>query len=237
MTRLAEYITAAFILSLRAQHPDELPQTWEDLSAIVNARVGYGVEQSPLRAGVELAREWGLAEIYEDQYAGDSLDFRSLHKTDYIIKVQSSVLDQAFRGGYGWLQRVFSNPAFWIDLDRQVDGLSAKAIQDSEAPASDRVVTFSDNQVDDLERQTTEVIDAVAGRNQIGDDPGLREILLGQLRAGRELIRVGSVKLFVLQVTLIDALSYLSRRYEKEAIGALASALLSVLLKQIGLDN
>lgn len=103
-------------------------------------------------------------------------------------------------------------------------------------PASDRIVTFSDNQISDLDGKVTSVIDAVTGQNQINDIPGTRELVLGQLKASRELIRAGSVRLYILEIALIRTLKTLAQRYEKEAIGALATALLSALAKYLGID-
>lgn len=109
-------------------------------------------------------------------------------------------------------------------------------ISGDRAPASDRIVSFSDNQSFDLDQMTSEVIEAVSVQNQIDGAPGLREIVLGQLKAGRELIRAGSSRLYLLELTLIHTLQFLVRRYEREAIGGLASALIVVLLKHIGMD-
>lgn len=118
-----------------------------------------------------------------------------------------------------------------------------EALQDEQAsadvvstvPASDRIVTLSDNQVLELDTATTEIIDAVTSQNQIGESPGLRELFLGQLKAGRELIRSGSAKAYLIQITLIDTLVYLAKRYENEVIGGLAAALVEALLKYFGI--
>lgn len=107
----------------------------------------------------------------------------------------------------------------------------------TQAPAADRIVTFSDNQVEELDQQSSELIQAVEEKNQIDGEPGLRELIVGQLKAGRELIRAGSFRLFFLQLTLIETLEFLAKRYEKEAIGGLAAALIAALLKHIGLDS
>ena len=105
------------------------------------------------------------------------------------------------------------------------------------APASDRVVSFSDNEILDLDAKSTELIDQLSKQNQIAETPGLRELILGQLKAGRELIRAGSVRLFVLQVTLLESLTYLAKKYDGEIVGALAGQLIEALLKLIGIDS
>jgi len=139
--------------------------------------------------------------------------------------------------GSSWLNRALEGLRKRVDELGTLDALRNKPdISVPLVPASDRVVTFSDNQVTILEEQTTAVIDAVSAQNQIDDDPGLRELILGQLKAGRELIRAGSFRLYFLELTLIETLRLLAKRYEKEAIGGLASALIAALIKHIGID-
>ena len=101
-------------------------------------------------------------------------------------------------------------------------------------PASDRVVSLTHNQVSELELATTEIIEAVEDQNKIGDSKGVRELVLGQLKAGRELVRAGCVRAYLVHITLIETLSFLAKRYEKETIGALATALIDALLKYFG---
>jgi len=71
--------------------------------------------------------------------------------------------------------------------------------------------------------------------NAIDGDPGLRAVVLGGLKAGRELIRAGAFKLYAIEVTLIEALKFLAKRYEHAAIGALASVLISALASHLGI--
>ncbi|GEN98775.1 hypothetical protein NSE01_06080 [Novosphingobium sediminis] len=105
----------------------------------------------------------------------------------------------------------------------------------SDFPASDRTVSLNHNQISQFDEQTSELIDAVERLNGIDGESGFREIIIGQLKAGRELIRAGNFKLYALQWTLIEGLKFLALRYEKETVGALAGALLAVLVKQVGL--
>ncbi len=143
------------------------------------------------------------------------------------------------RAGPKFVTAYLANPEFWrayqSNENEDLDGLYLDSQYN--APASDRIVNFNDNQISDLDEQTTRVIEAVSTQNQIDDEPGLREVILGQLKAGRELIRAGSFRIFFLEATLIQSLTFLVKRYEKEAIGALAAALLGALLKHIGIDG
>lgn len=104
------------------------------------------------------------------------------------------------------------------------------------APGSDRIVTFTDNEANDLASQTDKIISAVEDKNSVEGEPGLREILLGQLRAGKELILAGRVRLHLFEITLIQTLQFLAKKYEHELIGAIASTLIQALAKHIGID-
>jgi len=115
--------------------------------------------------------------------------------------------------------------------DEQIEG-----VDDLVVPASDRVVSLNHNQVSELDGQATEVIDLVWAQNAIEGAPGLRERILGQLKAGRELIRAGEFRLYLLQVTLIETLKWLADNYAKEAIGVLAVELLKALARHLGVD-
>ncbi|AEG48237.1 hypothetical protein Sphch_0542 [Sphingobium chlorophenolicum L-1] len=177
----------------------------------------------------------------QDPFAGDFVDVNSM-VAEMQFKVHAvgdrlSVFGLVDRAGQKFVTAYLANPEFWraYQSGGTEDGLYLDS--SSSAPASDRIVNFNDNQISDLDSQTTQIIEAVSAQNQIDDEPGLREVILGQLKAGRELIRAGSFRIFVLEATLIQSLTFLVKRYEKEAIGALAAALLGALLKHIGIDG
>ena len=117
--------------------------------------------------------------------------------------------------------------------ESSTDGVEQPQV-DLEVPASDRLVTLSHNEISAFEEQTSEVISHVEKLNGIEGPPGFREVLLGQLRAGRELIRAGSFKIYLAQITLIETLLFLAKRYERETVGVLAAALAAALVKQFG---
>ncbi|MEM7690652.1 MAG: hypothetical protein AAF291_16685 [Pseudomonadota bacterium] len=103
-------------------------------------------------------------------------------------------------------------------------------------PASDRLVTVSHNQSEELEKEIDKVLCEVEAFNSVDGEDGLREAVIGQLKAGRELIRAGWFKVYTLEVTLLSALRFLAERYEKEAVGALAAGLIAALIKHFGLS-
>ncbi len=100
-------------------------------------------------------------------------------------------------------------------------------------PASDRIVSLDHNQIDYIEAPLLEVIDALSADNGDPDSLGYRERILGQLKAGRELIISGTFRAWLLKETLLTALGELIQRYSGAAIGIAASKLLELLLEQI----
>ncbi|PZQ94414.1 MAG: hypothetical protein DI533_22335 [Cereibacter sphaeroides] len=101
------------------------------------------------------------------------------------------------------------------------------------APASDRIVAFNHNQVEEAVGAITPVIEALEADNGSPDQPGLRERILGQLRAGVELIRVGEFKAYLVYLTVVRGLGELIQKYGNPAIAKLADALLGAIVSQI----
>jgi hypothetical protein len=97
-------------------------------------------------------------------------------------------------------------------------------------PASDRIVKLDHNQISAAESPISELLGALERDNGDPDQPGFRERLLGQIRAGRELIRSGEFRAYLLYETLVRALGELVTRYKDPTISALANALLGALV-------
>ena len=100
-------------------------------------------------------------------------------------------------------------------------------------PAADRVVKLNHNQVEQVERPIGEIVSALEKDNGDPDQPGFRERILGEIKAGRELIRAGEFRAFLLYETLVRALGELIKRYKNPAIVALAEALLGAVVSQM----
>jgi hypothetical protein len=100
-------------------------------------------------------------------------------------------------------------------------------------PASDRIVSLSDNQTEELESATERLIDALIPENAIDGDAPKRDRFLGQLRAGRELIRSKTLSAYLLYQTLMQMLGQLIEKYKGNAIGETAKQLWGLLLKHI----
>lgn len=99
-------------------------------------------------------------------------------------------------------------------------------------PASDRIVTIDDNQIRSFEEPIDEIVSKLEQDNGVPDAPGVKERLLGQIKAGRELLRAGNFRAYLLYATLIKALAELIERYKGHAIAMVAASLIDLLVKQ-----
>jgi len=113
------------------------------------------------------------------------------------------------------------------------DVTSAFEETSSEVPASDRIVRLSDNQASEIAEPIDEIIAMVESQNSVGGGDGIRELILGRLKAGRELIRAAIFSAESLQLTLIVGLRMLVEQYKDHAIGAAAGKLLDLLVEAI----
>jgi hypothetical protein len=108
-----------------------------------------------------------------------------------------------------------------------------QAIDGVPVPASDRIVSLNHNQIDDVTEPLSDLIQQVEQTNGDPDHPGFRERVLGQLRAGRELLRAGSFRVYFLYTLLLTALAELIARHKGTAIAATAETLLQLLIQNV----
>jgi DNA-binding PadR family transcriptional regulator len=104
----------------------------------------------------------------------------------------------------------------------------------SAIPASDRIVSRQDNQpaFDEISRELDEVIDALQTDNEIGaalsDE---KEILLAEVKAGKELTQPGRFNLQRFAALLIPALKFISEKFAGAEIGEVAKHLFNLIMK------
>lgn len=107
-------------------------------------------------------------------------------------------------------------------------------------PASDRSVALTHNQPDyqevvaALDKVVEEFRDDHRLDNELGYEKGA---LLKALEAGRELLNDTVVNVRIGTALLIEPLQRLVVKYQKELVGALASAAIPLVLKLLGLGN
>ncbi|MEA3030066.1 MAG: hypothetical protein QOG13_1391 [Sphingomonadales bacterium] len=136
--------------------------------------------------------------------------------------------------GSTWLSRALAG------LQREVgdDGLldappEAHADGTDQAPASDRVVTLTHNQQAALDEASSTLIEAVEKENAIEGDSTLRQLIVGQLRAARELIRAQTLNAYLLYSSAVAVLERLIGKYRGQAIGYAAKKLLDLLIEHV----
>lgn len=128
-----------------------------------------------------------------------------------------------------------------VSLDIQPDApneeTEADKTQDElNIPSSNRIVRINHNQIENLDNLSSDIITKIESLNIISDDDDSRDIrsyILGAMKAGRELIRAGEFKVYAINITIIETLKILVKRYENEIIGALAAKLIDEIYKII----
>ena len=247
MTSKLDYIAGAIISHIQEKKLTAGLESDDDIWRIFHNAYGRELSDPQMQLLVKRLAKLGFIKVYRDEYAGTfytaaygiSLGTRAGMVPD---KAEFSIFKKAISEGGPLLRRVFENPKFWEDLEIEIDENADEATaNDSEIvtdiPASDRVVTLTHNQQVELEVQTTEIIEAVEKQNQIDGDPSLRSKILGQLKAGLELIRASIFDAQLMYLTLVETLKWLVARYDQAVIGSLAGTLLVELAKINGFLN
>ncbi len=235
-----EYLVAATVVAVRRRATiAALPQTSEDLKDLIEKTFSIKISDVVFRDLILNLRASSLLRVVHDDYAGEIFTILKT-RMDKPSGDLAEVLTKAEWGGNSLLGRVFSNDKYWEDLSRFINQQSEvnqepDGIENS-IPASDRLVTLTHNQAVEIEEKTDEIINHVSALNQMDGEPNLRELVLGQLRAGKELIQAGTFRVYALESTLIEGLRFIAKRYEREGVAALAAALIMIIFRHIGID-
>ena len=232
---LNEYVLAAALTEI-SHHQVDIDQSYlgyEETFSQIDFRIQGNIPRSAVDFVLgEFVRQ-GILLTIGDEAAGTFYKF-DIGTAVRVLQSEREKSDSLFYK-YGMIGPRFLTAAL-AGLQEEEAKPERVSLDAGNVPASDRIVSLNHNEISELDERTSEIIDAVEDLNSIDGHVGLRELLIGQLKAGRELIRAGSIKFYVLQVTLIESLKFLATRYEKEAIGALAAALLTALGKHLGID-
>jgi hypothetical protein len=100
-------------------------------------------------------------------------------------------------------------------------------------PASDRVVTLSDNQRDELESAASEIISGMQAANAVDGDVELKERFIAQISAARELVRSQSVRAYLFYQLVVEVLARLISTYGKTTLGVAAAKLLEIYIEHL----
>jgi hypothetical protein len=194
------------------------------------------------RSIVEKMLESGGIAQHGDEYAGYWYKLRNPAKQKYIEgrraenpanKVIATLGEEALRRA---LAKIVEEDGLRAsDDERPTDEISPADLLAgglSGVPASDRIVTLGHNQISETDASISEIVDALEEDNGNPHNPGLRERILGQIKAGRELIRAGEFRAYLLYEVLVRALGELVEKYGNPTIAALANALLGAIVSQ-----
>jgi len=117
--------------------------------------------------------------------------------------------------------------AQWADLRDQ------GGTRGTEIPASNRVVTLTHNQQSEIESAASDVINVVEAANSIDGDSSIRQRIVGQIKAARELVRAQTLNVHLLYLTTVGVLNHLIEKYGGQAIGEAAKKLLDLLIESV----
>lgn len=239
MAQPTDYLLGAAVSLMRSADNSALA-TIDDLKAKMEGEFNVHLDETRLDFLSKRLEKYGFIDITNDQYAGSYITplsgwgvssrinrFREANKLEGFIYVLDS--------GSRLMQRAFENKTFWADLDAEIESPSEdNAIEDEPiedtVPTADGFVSLSHNQFKEIDEPTGELLEELDRDNGIPDQPGLKERLAGQIRAGRELLRAGEFALSTFKATMLSGLEELKNRYGDHAIGAGASALLTLIL-------
>ena len=133
---------------------------------------------------------------------------------------------------------VFGNPTIYTITDvgyRTVEEYRLAPGHNSNVPipASDRIVTLSDNQKGELDSSASDLLEELAKSNAVDGDEELRERFLAQLSAAKELVRANSVRAYLFYQLVVEVLSKLISTYGKTALGVAAAKLLELYVEYL----
>lgn len=247
MSNKLDYVAGAIISFVQEKKLTSGLESDDEIRGVFYSGYEREISDQQIDFLVKRLAKLGFIKVYRDEYAGNfytatygiSLGTRAGMVPD---KPEFAIFKKAINEGRPLLWRVFENPKFWEDLDAEIDNLAdVETSSDldvvSDIPASDRVVTLTHNQQVELESKTQKIIEVVEKQNQIDGDISLRSKIIGQLKAGLELIRASVFDAQIMYLTLVETLKFLVARYDQNVIGSLAGALLIELAKVNGFLN
>jgi len=94
-------------------------------------------------------------------------------------------------------------------------------------------IRIEPTQISVIQAPLDELIGQVEADNGLPEFPNFRERVLGQIKAGREMLLSGCVWAQLLYWVLLRALGELVEKYGKKAIGVAAARLIELLVEQI----
>lgn len=221
--------------TLRDSYGFDCPEQLID-DALTTLRTANAVTRldSPLTGDMFDIYTSALGYYFEEGASGDTEDFDFWGDRNRKIAALP-VIHTYYKAGQKWVNRVVDSlksrgfdDSFWGWGTVGNEATSAVAV-----PASDRVVTIDHNQQVELDEAATTLIAEIEKENGIDGDANLRNKVLGQLKAGRELIRSTVFSGYLLYQTLMSMLGSLMEKYKGHVIGEAAKVLFALLLQHV----
>lgn len=237
-----ELLAAAVLLSLRNLGQSRYSGKFVDLAVAVQDRAGNQFGAAQILEAIEVLSQLGAGSLSSHNASFISVDvakaeaaFARVGNDRFNPRKRFPLLYEYVQFGEDWLRSIW--PDYFPSEEHAGGGLETPpAIEENVgilAPAADRIVRLNHNQILEYEAPINELVLELERDNGKPDEPGLRDRLLGQIRAGRELIHAGEFRAHLLYVTLVRALAELIERYGNPTIKALANALLGAIVSQL----
>jgi len=192
--------------------------------------VAHYVDLPPIAENIleEMVAASAFAKI-SDEFAGDyySVSPQNIASFRQLAVSHDDISRKAEAIG---AERYFSDVfGAWQTGNTEVPNIDGVPI---DVPASDRIVPISHNQRAEVIAPLEALIDDVRVDNE-SIDADVKDRLLGQLRAGQELMRAGSVRAYILYHTLIRGLIEIAARFRGRAIAVAAEKLIELIVEHI----
>jgi hypothetical protein len=250
MNEVIDHI-AALVLEFAKRNGGSYSAFAEDLSSELEKLYGLTLAEGLLNSALARLAVLEAVQILPSAIAGDliqispdkALEYYALDArvpgpntpTSYDEKYNQAhndfqVLKAYSFGGQPWVERVIARLKTG-EVENVSDAIPEQA--NISIPASDRIVRLNDNQAHELVDAIDDVASSLQRENSIGGDGELRGRFLGQLAAGRELVRAQSVRAYLLYEALVRMLGTLIQKYKGQALGEAAKTLLKLLIENV----
>lgn len=252
MSTFAQYVAVIMLNEAQKLKDEAYSGTFSGLSArLTKLLSGVDITDNDVAKSLNLLARFGAAKHFSDPLTGgywqidydnfryyflqDAPDWNEPDKGGYEtirkeVREKFSILVTFAENGSQFADDIINHlvrtlETQWTYLRSDGDGAAI--------PAADRIVTLSHNQMSSLDLSTGELVALVEQENSVDGDAEHRNLLVGQLKAGRELIRAQTFRAYLLYQTLLTTLGVLIDRYGTTAIGVAATKLLELLIEQV----
>ncbi len=242
MSNPTAYIGMAAIFALRKQRRIMgLPDTRAGLSELFESVYKWRADEAVTQRMVLQLEAWKCVTITTDKYAGELFKLYAATADETLERLSdgghADLVSKARSGGEAWFGRVFENKDFWADLHN--DPLPEIAVDSAEQdpldliPASDRIVSRTDNQaeVEILHSDLKNLVDEIDTNNEVSVElGGNKEIIQGELKAADVLVSQPAFRLSRLSSLVLPVLRFLAEKFATGAIGEMAKRIIQALI-------